>query len=167
MRINSNKSIFLLNDKERAITSTRNIANTIGWTLSDVSKSDSYSELFLPYKRNAKHSRIYYRTDSSLNYISPFTENELKNSFKKSHLSAQEPDGIIYLMTKYLSQNPINNLLHLFNRIFTEHVLPAAWHDAIVITFPKPGKHPTDQKKLPPNRPHKLSVQNPRKKNGQ
>ena len=49
-------------------------------------------------------------------------------------------------MIKSLSQNPLNYLLSLFNQIFTDHVFPAIWQDAIVIPFPKPGKDPTDPK---------------------
>ena len=43
-----NNSTSFLNEKGRTITSTRNIANIIGRTLSDISKSDSYSEPFSP-----------------------------------------------------------------------------------------------------------------------
>ena len=53
-------------------------------------------------------------------------------------------------MIKHLSQNSLKNLLHLFNRIFKEHVFPAAWHDAIVIPFPKPGKDSSDPKNYRP-----------------
>ena len=150
MGIYPNYSISFLNENGRTITSTSNIANTIGRTLSDISKSDSYSEPFLTYKRNAEHTPISYRSDSSLNYNSPFTEIELKNSLKKSHLSAPRPDGITYPMIKHLSQNSLKNLLHLFNRIFKEHVFPAAWHDAIVIPFPKPEKDSSDPKNYRP-----------------
>ena len=49
-------------------------------------------------------------------------------------------------MIKHLSQNSLINLLHLYNRIFAEHAFPNAWHNAIVIPFPKPGKDLTDPK---------------------
>ena len=46
--------------------------------------------------------------------------------------------------------SPLKNLLRIYNRIFTEHVFPNAWHDAIVIPFPKPGKDPTNPKNYRP-----------------
>ena len=121
-------------------------ANTIGKTLSNISNSNSYPEPFLSYKRKAECSAINYRADSTLHYNSLFTENELKNSLKKSHLSAPGPDNITYPMIKHLSRNSLKNLLHLYNRIYTEHIFPSAWHDAIIIPFPKPGKDATDPK---------------------
>ena len=59
--------------------------------------------------------------------------------------------SITYPMIKHLSQNSLNNLLHLYNRIFIEHVFPAAWHDAVVIPFQKPGKDSTDQRITAPS----------------
>ena len=150
MGIYPNISISFLKENGHTITSTRNIANTIGKTLSNISSSDSYSEPFMTYKRNAEHSPINFRTNSLLNYNNPFNENELKNSLKKSKLSAPGPDGITYPMINHLSQNSLKNLLRLYNRIFTEHVFPAAWHDAIVIPFPKPGKDTTNPKNYRP-----------------
>ena len=131
-------------------TSTKNIANTIGRTLSNISNSDSYSEPFLTYKQNAERIPINYRNNTSLNYNSPFTIIELQNSLKSCHLSAPGPDGITYPMIKHLSPKSLKNLLHLYNRIFIEHVFPVAWHDAIVIPFPKPGKDATDPKNYQP-----------------
>ena len=150
MGIYPNTSISFLNDNGHTITSTKNIANTIGRTLSNIFKSDSYPEPFLTYKRKSERSAIKYKSDSLLHYNSPFTENELNNSLKKCHLSAPGPDGITYPMIKHLSQNSLKNLLHLYNRIYTEHVFPSLWHDAIVIPFPKPGKDATDPKNYRP-----------------
>ena len=49
-------------------------------------------------------------------------------------------------MFTYLSKSPRQKILHVCNRMFTEHVLLAAWHDAIVISFSKPGKNASDPK---------------------
>ena len=58
--------------------------------------------------------------------------------------------SITYPMIKHLSQNSLNNLLHLYNRIFIEHVFPTAWYYVIAIPFPKPGKYATDPKNYCP-----------------
>ena len=107
MGIYPNNSISFLKENGQTVTSTKNIANTIGRTLSDISNSDSYSEPFLTYKRNAERTPINYRNNSSLNYNSPFTGNELQNSLKSCHLSAPGPDEITYPMVKHLSQNSL------------------------------------------------------------
>ena len=77
--VHPNNSISFLNDNGRTITSTRNTANSVGKTLSDISISDSYSDPFLTYKRNAEHSQINYRTNSSLNYNSPIFRKQKKS----------------------------------------------------------------------------------------
>ena len=150
MEIYPNNSISFLKENGQTVTSTKNIANTIGKNLSNISSSDSYSEPFLTYKRNAERCKINYTSDSTQNYNSPFTENELNNSLKKCHLTAPGPDGITYPMIQHLSQNSLKNLLRIYNRIFTEHVFPNTWHDAIVIPFQKPGKDATDPKNYRP-----------------
>ena len=78
---------------EQTVTSTKNKANTIGRTLENISKSASYFEPFLTYKRSVEHSPINYRSDSSSNYNSPFTEKKLIKSRKSCHLSAPGPDA--------------------------------------------------------------------------
>ena len=65
------------------ITSTKIIANTIGKTLSNISKSDFHSEPFFTLKCNTERSDINYRSGSSLNYNNSFTENELHRRLKK------------------------------------------------------------------------------------
>ena len=144
MRIYPNHSISILKENGFTIISIQNIANTIGKTLSDISKSDSYSEPFQSYKQNSEHSNINYESHLSINYNYPFTETELNNTLKQCNLSATGFDGITYPMIKHLSQNSFKNLLNLYNRIWIEYVFPTAWHDAIVIPFPKPGKDATD-----------------------
>ena len=53
-------------------------------------------------------------------------------------------------MIKHLSHNSIKNLLHLYNRIWTEQIFPDAWHNAIIIPFHKPGKYASDPKNYRP-----------------
>ena len=60
---------------------------------------------------------------------------------------------LLYPMIKRLSQNSLKNLLNLYNGIWTKHVFPTAWHDAIVIPFPKLGKDATD-----PNNYHPIAL---------
>ena len=82
MGIYPNNSISFLKENGQTFKSTRNIANTIGRALTKISKSESYSEAFLTYKRNAEHSPINFMSNSSLNYYSLLTGKELNNSLK-------------------------------------------------------------------------------------
>ena len=82
---------------------------------------------------------------------------KLKIVLKMSPLTAG-PDGITYPMIKHLSQDSLENLLCLCTRIFIEHVFLTAWHSAIVIPFPKPGKDTTNIKNYCLILPHKLPL---------
>ena len=150
MGIHTDYSISFLKNNGQTITSTKNIANTIGKTLSNTSSSDAYSEPFLSFKHRSEKNVLNFHTRSTLNYNSNFTESELQNILKQTHLSAPGPDGITYPMIKHLSHNSIKNLLHLYNRIWNEQIFPDAWHDAIVIPFHKPGKDTSDPKNYRP-----------------
>ncbi|GBN05618.1 hypothetical protein AVEN_191560-1 [Araneus ventricosus] len=44
----------------------------------------------------------------------------------------------------YLKNSSLQNLLHLYNRIWHEHCFPSSWQQAIIIPIPKPGKDPSN-----------------------
>ncbi|GBN15929.1 putative RNA-directed DNA polymerase from transposon X-element [Araneus ventricosus] len=47
-------------------------------------------------------------------------------------------------MIKHLSNSSLQNLLHLYNRIWHEHRFPSSWQQAIIIPILKPGKDPSN-----------------------
>ncbi|GBN46436.1 putative RNA-directed DNA polymerase from transposon X-element [Araneus ventricosus] len=47
-------------------------------------------------------------------------------------------------MIKHLSISSLQNLLHLYNRIWREHCFPCSWQQAIIIPIPKSGKDPSN-----------------------
>ena len=110
MGIYPNYIISFLKENGQIVKCLKSISNTIGRILSNISESDSYSKPCLAYKRNAEHSSINYRNDSSLNFNSLFTENELNGCLKRCHLSVPGPDGIYLWNNKTfiteLSQKP-------------------------------------------------------------
>ena len=84
MGIHTDYSISFLKENGQTITSTKNIANTIGKTLSITSGSDAYSKPFLSTKRRSENSILNFKSRSALNYNSNFTESELQNILKKN-----------------------------------------------------------------------------------
>ena len=105
-------------------------ANTVGRTLENISKTDSYSELFLTYKCNVEHSPINYSCDSSSIYNSPFTEKELLNSIQSCHrhlLVGENPPNcphchFLILIIHHLLMN-CPGLHHLY-RLYFKSSLP-------------------------------------------
>ena len=90
-----------LTENGHTITFTKTIANSIGKILSNVSCSNAYAERFLVIKHRSENIVLNFKSRSTLNYNSIFTENELKNALKHTHLSASGPDGVTYPMIKH------------------------------------------------------------------
>ena len=149
MGIKTYHSISFLKENGHIITSTQNIENSIERTLSNISCSNALAELFLSTKHIPENTVLNFNSRSTFHY-NIFTESELKNALKHSHLSAPGPDGVIYLPIKYLSQKLLKNLLNLYNRTWSEEIFPDAWHTIIIISSHKPGKDAFDPKNYRP-----------------
>ena len=143
------KYSFLIKNGQ-TITSKKTIADTIGETLAEISSSESYTEPFLSYKRHTEHRKLNFNSKKIYPYNYPFTEAELNNVLKKPHNSSPGQDGITYIMIRNLCYNSLQNLLALYNRIWSEHLFPSVWCTSIIIPFPKPGKNATDPKNYRP-----------------
>ena len=82
MGIHTDYSISFLKENGQTITSTKNIANTIGRTLSNISSSDSYPEPFLSIKHRSEKNILKFHSRLALNYNSNISESELENTLK-------------------------------------------------------------------------------------
>ncbi|GBN07213.1 hypothetical protein AVEN_204121-1 [Araneus ventricosus] len=75
---------------------------------------------------------------------------ELKDALNKSHPTSPGLDGIHYNMLKNLSENSLNSILTLFNRIWNEKTFPVSWREAVVVPIPKIGKDPLNSSNYRP-----------------
>src|SRR5207253_5644723 len=79
-----------------------------------------------------------------------FTHPELDYALGIAMDTAPGPDGIHYQMMKHLPPDAKEYLLSLYNRIWTEGVIPRDWKEATVLPILKPGKDPTDSSSYRP-----------------
>uniref|UniRef100_A0A3B3YS32 Reverse transcriptase domain-containing protein n=1 Tax=Poecilia mexicana TaxID=48701 RepID=A0A3B3YS32_9TELE len=73
-----------------------------------------------------------------MNY--PFSIGELKRALDRTRNSAPGKDEMCYIMLRHVSEEVLNKLLILFNKIWKEGRLPCKWKEAIIIPLKKPGK---------------------------
>ena len=69
-----------------------------------------------------------------------FTLNELKNVLKKAGKSSPGRDTICYIMLDNLTDKGKEVVLRLFNKVWLEGDIPAAWKQSVIIPIRKPGK---------------------------
>lgn len=79
--------------------------------------------------------------DASLN--ASFSVSELKKAISKVKVTATGKDRISYAMLKHLSNEALNTVLELFNKVWDQGKIPKSWKMAVIIPIRKPGKDPT------------------------
>ncbi|GBM31472.1 hypothetical protein AVEN_130552-1, partial [Araneus ventricosus] len=126
------------------VTSLQDIANCIAFTLSQTSNSNAYPSSFQNHKKLAEKQKLNFKSNSYAPYNTDFTFHELKVCLSEVEKTSPGPDNISYQMIKHLSNSSLQNLLHLYNRIWHEHCFPSSWQQAIIIPIPKPGKDPSN-----------------------
>ncbi len=73
-----------------------------------------------------------------------FTITELKAALQKCANTAPGVDRVSYVMIKHLSDSILLMILKLYNKIWTEGIIPKIWKQAVVIPIVKSGKNPTN-----------------------
>lgn len=63
----------------------------------------------------------------------PFTIGALKRALDKA-------GKVCYCMIKHLSEENLEKLLMLYNRLWVDGIIPGCWKEAIIIPRRKPGK---------------------------
>jgi hypothetical protein len=139
-----NPHISQLKVNNSFITNKKDIADTIGDTISQNSSSTNYSAEFQRFKNQKEKNRLNFKSSNHENYNMPFTIRELKESLKSASDTAVGPDDIHYQILKHLPEVSLEALLHAFNDVWINNSFPDSWRQAIIIPIPKPGKDHTN-----------------------
>lgn len=73
-----------------------------------------------------------------------FTITELNNALRKLGKSSPGGDGICYSMLENLTDKGKEVLMCLYNKVWTEGIIPRGWKESIIIPIKKTWERSTD-----------------------
>ena len=123
------------------ITEPKAILDTIAENFVHCSSSENYRQGFVEYSR--RHYRLCsaaFNSDNTEAYNSLFTIAELRDAISSTGTTAVGPDKLHYTFFRQLPESTLNFILLTLNDLWSKHIFPAAWREAVVIPLPKPGK---------------------------
>ena len=127
-----------------SMTDPKDIANTLGETISQNSSVTNYSPKFQHIQNRTERHKLRFPSDNLEAYNQLFSINELGAALDKSHDTAPGPDQIHYQILKHLPDAALLCLLTSFNRIWDGGAFPPSWREATIIPIPKPDKDSTN-----------------------
>ena len=141
---NKNKPISGLKIGEnKIIDQKRDIANELGKHFQNISNGENSNESFKRY-REGTDQKPDFSSDSAKEYNLSIKMSELKNILKTSGNTSPGIDGIPYIMIRQLSERSLKYILDFYNIMFSNHVFPEKWKEAIIIPILKSGKESSD-----------------------
>jgi len=126
------------------ICNKKDIADLLADTFASNSSTQNYGKEFQKIKRNSEKTQLKFQSDNMEEYNKTFSIQELKDSLKRSHNTAEGPDEVNYEFIKQLPDASLLYLLQIFNEIWTSGNVPELWRIATIIPIPKPGKDSSD-----------------------
>lgn len=123
---------------------TKDIVNVLAKNFEGVSSDENLDENFLNIK-NATERIEYPVNNNPSSMDSPISRIEFESALNSTKiLSAPGPDDILYIFIKNLPDSFINNLLLVYNCIWTQRCFPKTLQNVIITPIKKPNKDPTD-----------------------
>ncbi|CAL4116097.1 unnamed protein product, partial [Meganyctiphanes norvegica] len=116
------------------------IAKAFGTHFSQVSSTGNYNPAFIRHKIDVEQNIIVFPHDNGKYYNSIFTMKELTHAIKNTSNTSPGPDDVHYEMLRNLPHLQQIHLLNFINFIWTSHVFPTQWREAIILPFLKPNK---------------------------
>lgn len=130
------------------IPDKKDICNEIAQSFANNSSDSNYHQNFIINKRNQINSRTnqdkIQDPPNELEYLNSLNQklskDEIVHVLSKAGNTSPGPDDIPNDLLKNLPQSGIDYLTDLYNLIWTQHVIPNLWREAIVCPIPKPEK---------------------------
>ena len=145
----NNNHISMLNFKNNLIHKPSEIANTLAESMSDIASSKNRSENFIKFKNENENFFDFNQSNFAL-YNAPITMKEINFVLNHCSNSATGEDQIHYHMIKNLNQLNLEYIKSFYNIIFSKHLFPKNWSQALIIPILKPGKDPQNPKSYRP-----------------
>jgi ribonuclease HI len=134
------QTISGLENNGNIITNPQAIADHLGQHFSDVSNSRHYPAAFQTKKLTAEQKPISFSSSNQESYNVAFSRWELDNAIRTAKNTSPGPDRIHNMFLKHLTSDALNDLLGLYNSIWSTQTFPSSWRHAILIPIAKAGK---------------------------
>ena len=141
--------ISMLNFENKLIHKPLEIANTLAQSMSDIASSKNRSENFIKFK-NENDQIFDFDLPNHAIYNTPITLREILAVLSRCSNSATGEDQIHYFMIKNLSSLNLEYIKSFYNIIFSQHLFPKKWSEALIIPILKQGKDPQNPKSYRP-----------------
>jgi len=145
--IQTNKKPTNITLNNKRLATDEEIAEAFADEFAAVSSNKNYNKEFLKHKieveSNLNQNLLHSAPEPYPELNVPFSKFELQNAISAlKRNSSPGHDDILYEFIKYLPKNGHEAILHLFNTVWSNGVLPDDWHHSVVIPVLKPGKSP-------------------------
>ena len=149
-KLRINRPLPVLQVNGDIVDDTREVANVFGSCFSEISSVANYSNSFQGRLTNIVQNMPPFQSDNLESYNDILTMTELKEAIQLCGNTSIGPDMVHYAFLKHLNRSQTQEILNLFNYIWTEHNFPKEWTHSFIIPILKPGKPACDPQSYRP-----------------
>lgn len=142
--------ITAITHKNKYLVSDRDIAGALADHYEQISSNGSLDAAFLKYKTNKEKKEIEATTDETNPLDHSITLDELKDALRNCQNSSPGHDDVPYVFLQHLPPSATEQLLKIYNVIFTTQVFPQSWSTSIILPILKPNKPKDDVRSYRP-----------------
>ena len=120
----------------------KKVADALGRNIEYISSTPHYDQEFRTIKEAKENKRLNFTATEQYDYNDFIQANEIKTALKTCKNTAPGEDNVHYIMIRNLADSATKLLLHIYNKVYIEHLFPDKWSRAILLPFLKPNKNP-------------------------
>ena len=138
------RQIHFLNNNNKTHTTTKDIANCLGHSFSEISNYNNHTDYFKTRRLQWESKVLNFSSDNNEQYNNIFSLHELKAVLATCPNTSPGPDQITYKMIKELPDSMLTYIVHMFNIFWKLGFFPEEWRKATVYGILKPDKPRSD-----------------------
>ena len=116
------------------------VANTFGHYFNQLGARTTLSNEFVLQEQALMNTMPNFDSHNDETYNQDFTLTELYDAIHRSGSTSVGPDKLHYDFFKHMNDIQLNEILQLFNYLWTHDVFPPSWNHSYIIPILKPGK---------------------------
>jgi len=144
------RKIHVIKEGDSVFSSTHEIANIIGRTLSEITSDNNYAGEFAQYKTDQEIHPLVFDSSNQERYNTPITLDELHLAIDNSKDNSPGPDDVHNKMMRAMPIKGRKYLLKVVNVVWNASYFDDRWRNATVIPIPKPNKNHADPRNYRP-----------------